>query len=47
MRQMAEKMQLGRQGCRVKSLTRDTSLVIQQTYNGLIELSKCLLDDGQ
>ena len=46
MSQMAEKMQ-GRQGCRVKSLTRDTSLGIQQTCNGLIELSKCLLDDSQ
>ena len=44
--QMAEKMQ-GRQGCRIKSLTRDTSLRIQQTCNGLIELSKYLLDDGQ
>ena len=46
MSQMAEKMQ-GRQGCRIKSLTRDTSLGIQQTCNGLIELSKYLLDDGQ
>ena len=43
---MAEKMQ-SRQGSRVKSLTRDTRLGIQQTCNGLIELSKCLLDDGQ
>ena len=43
---MAEKMQ-GRQGCRIKSLTRDTSLGIQQTCTGLIELSKYLLDDGQ
>ena len=43
---MAEKIQ-GKQGCRIKSLTRDTSLGIQQTCNGLIELSKYLLDDGQ
>ena len=46
MSQMTEMMQ-GRQGCRIKSFTRDTSLGIQQTCTGLIELSKCLLDDGQ
>ena len=42
---MAKKM-YGKQGKRVKSLTRDTSLALYQTCEGLIELSKELLKSG-
>ena len=43
---MAEKMR-GKQGSRIKSLTRDTSLALEHTCNGLIELSESLLLSGQ
>ena len=37
----------GKQGSRIKSLTRDTSLALEHTCNGLIELSEILLLSGQ
>ena len=43
---MAGKMR-GKQGSRIKSLTRDNSLALEHTWNGLIELSENLLLRGQ
>ena len=43
---MAEKMR-GKQGSRIKSLTRDNSSALEHTCNGLIELSENLLLRGQ
>ena len=40
---MATQMR-GQQGKRIKSLTRDTSIDVYHTCNGLIELSKKLLE---
>ena len=43
---MVEKMR-GKHGNSIKSLTRDTSLALEHTCNGLIELSESLLLSGQ